>query len=314
MPHRSRNPSDPSLSDEDYAKIKAKVRDPGSNGISRVGGSASAPPAVPSDQQEDYWRFSCIFDGTNFATSSFPISILASDRDQRAAIDAAIVAYTQSRQPPAPAALWAISSPLTEVANDNESGAFTDISVARPAVDDAMTGAAHLGHYSRAARSFLKDGDTPPTSLLFANGTGTASDGQPAVKLVDNTTAVWSKPADPKVYTMSTPTAADPYVAVGDVFESVPAAIDAEKAHYALVHKDFCMQVPLGDVVWQDKGSGAATDATAWAIGQPVPIAGVVEVGMAVLFKASSSFDRPEGDAGMAWALKDDVWVEVDSI
>ena len=43
---------------------------------------------------------------------------------------------------------------------------------------------------------------------------------------------------DSKVYTLYKPITADPYVAIGDVFESAPAAIDADKAYYALVHKE----------------------------------------------------------------------------
>ena len=200
-----------------------------------------------------------------------------------------------------------IQSALGEVANDTGSGAYTNISVARPAVDEAMVSAAHVGHYSRAERRFLNEGDAAPTSWLFVNGSGTALDGKPALQAVGDMTTVWSKPG----YVFYHPIAAEPYVVVGDVFETQEDAAEAEKAHYALVHQEFCEQIPYGDAVWQDKGSGTATDGSAWSIGSAVPIAGDAGDPAAVLFRATDSYEKPEG---MAWKIKDGAWVEVQNI
>ena len=207
-------------------------------------------------------------------------------------------------------------SPLEEVANNNGSGAYTDISVAQPIIDDAMVSAKHLGHFTRPTRLFLKDGKSPPRGWYFLNGPGTASDGRPALKAVDSSTTAWQKAGvgQQQTYGFYTPVVKDLYVVVGGIFEDQDGAIVAEKGCYAVVHKEFCNKVSYGEVIWQDKGSGAPTDGAAWSIGWSIPVDGGTDD--TVLFHAMDSYNMPGYGKNPAWSIfpfeietVDDVWI-----
>ena len=94
------------------------------------------------------------------------------------------------------------------------------------------------------------------------------------------------------------------------MFEATKGALEAELAHYVVVHKNLCERVPLGDQIWKDSGSGSPTDGAAWSIGHPVQISPPDDP-KTVMFKATDSYEKPGAEQVTAWRIKDGAWVAV---
>lgn len=206
--------------------------------------------------------------------------------DRRASIRAEIEQRLRAQQVTSNATLLAMMVPLDHYTNDGGSGADRDLVVARPR---QVPGWFYTGQYGLPQAGTFPGGFK---ALLFTNAPGTDPN-NPAIKPATGFSRHWGKSSSYGLYRANAPAN---YVAVGDVYESTddPGRIGFVY-FYGCLRNDLVEPAGWTGELWNDHGSGARDDGSAWGFdnNDPKVLKSAGGANQARMFKVSGGYDQP---------------------
>jgi len=207
--------------------------------------------------------------------------------DRKAALQAEIDRRLREQQVIANATLLAMMVPLDHYTNDRGSGADRDLTLGRPR---QVPNWYYIGQYG-----LPEDGNFPGGfgALIFTNAPDSDKN-NPAIVSATGFSRHWGKSSSYGLYRANAPAG---YVAVGDVYESTddPGRI-THVYYYGCLRSDLVEPTGWTGELWNDAGSGARDDGSAWGFdnNDPRMLKSPGGPHQARLFKVNSGYGQPD--------------------
>ena len=163
---------------------------------------------------------------------------------------------------------------------DKCTGAHEDLSVFEPSIPDGFY---MVGHYSQQDHAGFMKGMIPLVKPLYEDRIAPPISfeqewNDKGCILAAQDVSFWRVVAPPG------------YVALGDVISiGHDPPPDSLKEKYACIRDDLTIEGKIGDLIWKDRGSGAALDGSLWSVQPTVQ-------GVTGYFKVQQGYNPPTND------------------
>jgi hypothetical protein len=191
-----------------------------------------------------------------------PLSSLVTDNAQLKKEIEDEIAGRVGRKPLKTYPLVAMKVPISFYTSDHGTGASRDVSVAKPS---PKPGWYYTGHWALPIWNAFPDGFQ---TLIFQNWPGTGGGPSPAIKPTQGFERRWGMSGG---WGLFSAIKEDGYYSVGDLFEHTDNAWQVpDQIFYGIVRGDLVedcgyLSIDGNANLWQDSGSGAQDDGSAWA-------------------------------------------------